>query len=214
MNLVLKNGLMLCLFAVVCTGLVSFTFIVTQPAIKAAELKKKYHVLHQVIPPESHDNALVESCIWVQDDHLLGSTEPHQAYVATLHGIPSGIAIETLAPNGYSGRIDLIVGIQLDGKISGVRILSHQETPGLGDKIEKRKSDWVDAFVATEVKGAKDPNWAVRKDGGHFDQFTGATITPRAVIAAVKRTALYFEANKALLFSQPYGCDGVQNEGS
>lgn len=209
MNPVAKNGLLLTCFAFACTALVSLTYIQTKPAIEQAELENKYAILTQVIPDHLHDNALVESCVLVQDDHLLSSREPQQAYVATLNGKPSAIAIETLAPNGYNGAIKLIVGFQVDGQITGVRTLSHQETPGLGDKIEKRKSDWVDTFVGAKVSGRKDPRWAVKKDGGQFDQFTGATITPRAYIAAIKRTALFYQGNKAMLFSKAYDCRGA-----
>lgn len=212
MNPVAKNGILLCGFASVCTGLVTLTFIKTKPTIEAAELKNRYATLSQVIPDELHDNSLVTSCIQVQDDHLLGSQEPHQAYVATLNNKPSAIAIETIAPNGYSGQIDLIVGIKLDGAVTGVRIVNHKETPGLGDKIEKRKSDWVDAFIGTQVRDPKDPVWAVKKDGGRFDQFTGATITPRAVVTAVKNTVLFYQANQSALFAQAYGCGETNDE--
>lgn len=212
MNPISKNGLLLALFGLVCTGIVTLTYVMTKPAIEAAELRNKYAVLNQIIPDELHDNALAEHCIQVQDDHLLGSREPHQAYLATLQGKPSAIAIETTAPNGYSGRIELVVGLNLEGVITGVRILSHKETPGLGDKIEKRKSDWVDSFIDQVVHSVKDKAWAVQKDGGRFDQFTGATITPRAVVAAVKRTALFYQANRAELFERFPACVGESNE--
>lgn len=199
MNSISRNGLMLALFALVCTGLVATTFVLTAEDIKQAELANKFKVLNQVIPDELHDNNLAEHCIWAQDDHLLGGSKPQQAYIATLNQQATAIAIETTAPNGYTGNIDIIVGINRQGEVLGVRVLQHKETPGLGDKIERRKSDWVDSFIGKTVAGRKDPNWAVRKDGGQFDQFTGATITPRAVVSAVKNAVLFYQANGDML---------------
>nr|WP_285817779.1 electron transport complex subunit RsxG [Echinimonas agarilytica] len=207
MNSIQKNGLLLLIFALACTGLVAITYVITKPKIDEEELLNKYKVLNQVIPPELHDNELVHHCINVQDDHLLGSRNRHHAYVATLNNAPSAIAIETTAPNGYTGRIELIVGIAIDGTVTGVRVLDHKETPGLGDKIDKRKSDWIDSFVGKSVDGNKDSKWGVRKDGGQFDQFTGATITPRAVVAAVKRTVLFYQANQDELMNRAADCE-------
>ena len=210
MNTISKNGLLLALFAVVCTGMVTLTYVLTAPAIKSAEIQNKFAVLTQVIPSSLHDNALVESCIELENVPSLGSQEVLQAYLGTMNGQPSAIAIETVAPNGYNGAIKLLVGFDLNQVITGVRVLHHQETPGLGDKVEKRKSDWIDGFTGAQVQHDPDTRWAVKKEGGQFDQFTGATITPRAVISAIKRTALFVQSNKDQLFSMPITCNPNQ----
>ncbi|MBW8190701.1 electron transport complex subunit RsxG [Neiella marina] len=206
-NTIGKNGLVLALFALVCTGLVAATFVITAPDIKQAELDNKFKVLNQVIPHQLHDNNLAEHCFMVQDDHLLGGIAPQQAYLATLGDEATAVAIETTAPNGYTGNIDLIVGLNTQGEILGVRVLQHKETPGLGDKIERRKSDWIDSFMGKTVTDRKDPAWAVHKDGGQFDQFTGATITPRAVVSAVKNAVLFYQANADMLLSADANCE-------
>lgn len=111
-------------------------------------------------------------------------------YTATLKGEHAGYALETVAPDGYSGAIRMVVGTDAKGAVSAVRVLSHKETPGLGDKIELKKSNWIDSFVGRVLNADNDASWAVKKDGGEFDAFTGATITPRAVVKAVKNLLL------------------------
>ena len=108
--------------------------------------------------------------------------------------------------DGYNGNIELIVAINIDNSISGVRVLKHQETPGLGDKVELRKSDWIYSFNGKKLLSEQDSRWQVSKDGGMFDQFTGATITPRAVVKAVKNTLLFFTENKNTLLTLPNSC--------
>ena len=114
---------------------------------------------------------------------------------------------QPLAPDGYNGKIQLVVGLAGEGTVSGVRVLEHKETPGLGDKIELRISDWILGFNSLTLNSENITNWAVKKDGGQFDQFTGATITPRAVVKAVKRSVEYYQANKAAIFAAPNECD-------
>ena len=131
------------------------------------------------------------------------------AYIATSAGKPVAIAIEAIAPDGYNGNIKLIVGISTKGEVLGVRPFSSpQETPGLGDKIDLRKSNWVSQFVGKVLGSADDKQWLVKKDGGDFDQFTGATITPRAYVKAVKNAVWYFNNNQAQIFSLPLNCRG------
>ena len=202
-----KNGWLLMLFGIASTGLVSVTHQLTKGHIAYAAELNQQRILNQVVPEQSHDNDLFASCIQVKSEQYLGNDEVHRAFVAKLGEQPTGIAIETTAPNGYAGSIELIVGIQLNGEVTGVQVLSHQETPGLGDKIERRKSSWVDSFIGKVLEDEKDPSWAVQKDGGQFDQFTGATITPRAVVGAVKNTLIFYDRNKDLLFNQAEPCE-------
>lgn len=206
-NPMIKNGFLLALFALICTGLVAVVNQQTFDQIKQQEQQELMRVLHQLIPDEIHDNELTAHCTLLQNKEALGTDEPMPAYIATAAGKPVAIAIEAIAPDGYSGNIKLIVGINTQGEVLGVRTLSHQETPGLGDKIELRKSDWVTQFVGKVLGSEDDKQWLVKKDGGDFDQFTGATITPRAYVKAVKRALWYFNQNQTQIFSQPLNCE-------
>lgn len=207
----LKNGLLLGLFALLCTGLVAGVNQLTFAKIKQQEQIELSRVLHQIIPDEIHDNELTEHCITIQNSDYLGTDKPLPAYIATRNGDGVAIAIETVAPDGYNGNIKIIIGLNKAGEVLGIRTLSHQETPGLGDKIELRKSDWVTKFNGLSVSSEKDKRWHVKKDGGQIDQFTGATITPRAYVKAVKLATLYFNEHKQALLSAPASCE-VDNE--
>lgn len=205
-NAMKKNGGLLAIFALLATTLVSVTNLLTEDRIQEQQQKELLKVLNQVIPADSHDNELYKSCTLITNEQYLGTPTPMPAYVAEKAGQKTGIAIEAVAPDGYSGAIKLVVGLNIDGKVTGVRVLNHNETPGLGDKIDTRISNWINSFTGKKVNGEKDTRWAVRKDGGEFDQFTGATITPRAVVGAVKRVSLYYQQNKQHIFDQPLNC--------
>ena len=129
----------------------------------------------------------------------LGHRSPQSAYLALKGGEPSALILPVTAPDGYSGAIHLLVGIFADGRLAGVRVLSHKETPGLGDKIELAKSDWVRSFEGKSLSDPGEDRWAVKKDRGDFDQFAGATITPRAVVKAVHGALRYFDTHRAQL---------------
>lgn len=207
-NPMIKNGLLLGLFALVCTGLVALVNQQTFDKIKQQEQQELARILHQIIPDALHDNQLTEQCTLLQDKDALGTDSPMPAYIATFAGKPVAIAMEAIAPDGYNGNIKLIIGISQQGEVLGVRTLTHQETPGLGDKIDLRKSNWVESFLGKSLTSADDKRWQVKKDGGDFDQFTGATITPRAYVKAVKRALWYFSENQADIFNQPRQCEG------
>ncbi|MGF1700585.1 electron transport complex subunit RsxG [Photobacterium makurazakiensis] len=207
-NAMKKNGGILAIFALLSTTLVSVTHLLTAGKIEEQQQKELLKVLNQVISPDSHDNELYKSCTLITNEQYLGTPAPMPAYIAEKEGKKTGVAIEAVAPDGYSGAIKLIVGLNIDGVVTGVRILNHSETPGLGDKIETRISDWIYSFNGKKLTGEKDPRWAVRKDGGEFDQFTGATITPRAVVGAVKNVSLYYQQHQQSLFKQPLNCQG------
>lgn len=203
-KIITKNAKLLALFAIACTALVAVVNLLTQDKIIQQERQQLILTLNDLIPPASHDNAISQECIAVKDE-LLGKF-PQKAYLAKLGEQPVAAAITTIAPDGYNGNIELLVAINLDGSVSGVRTLKHKETPGLGDKIELRKSSWILNFNNKKIIGENDNRWAVAKDGGMFDQFTGATITPRAVVNAVKRTVSYFNQHKEQLFQQTPSC--------
>ncbi|MGF1908085.1 electron transport complex subunit RsxG [Vibrio kasasachensis] len=207
LNAIRKNGVVLAIFACASTGLVALTQYLTKDQIKQQEQAQLLSVLNQVIPQDLHDNLLYQACTLVQDA-ALGTKEPMPAYIATLQGQPSAIALEAIAPDGYNGAIKIIVAVKQDGTITGTRVLSHQETPGLGDKIDLRVSDWILEFAGKQATPKNESSWHVRKDGGQFDQFTGATITPRAVVKSVKRTVDYINQNREQLLAQPRDCGG------
>ncbi|CAH6803292.1 electron transport complex protein RnfG [Vibrio crassostreae] len=207
LNAIKKNGLVLAIFACASTGLVAVTHYLTKDQIKQQEQAQLLSVLNQVIPHDLHDNELFSSCTLVQAEEL-GTEQAMPAYIAKINGEPSAIAIEAIAPDGYNGAIKVIVGMKIDGTILGTRVLSHQETPGLGDKIDLRVSDWILSFAGKQVTDSNLDRWKVRKDGGDFDQFTGATITPRAVVKSVKQAVQYVNQNNQALLAQPLNCGG------
>ncbi|MFQ6371011.1 electron transport complex subunit RsxG [Shewanella sp. YIC-542] len=208
-NTMLKNGLLLGLFALICTLLVAAVNGLTQDTIAEQQRLQLMKVLHQIIPDALHDNELAQTCIQLQAADL-GTAAPLPAYVALKNQRPVALAMEVIAPDGYNGAIKLIVGVRNDGTVLGVQTLSHQETPGLGDKIDGRKSDWVNRFSGKFFNPEDDKSWFVKKDGGEIDQFTGATITPRAYSKALRTALHYFMAHQAEIYQQPLNCEAQQ----
>lgn len=208
-----KNSQILAIFAIVCTAIVGLVNELTKDRIKAQAQLQLLNTLHSIIEPSRYNNDITQDCVSFSSPLLGGSknnsikNQANQtAYIARNGSKPIAIAMTSTAPDGYNGNIEFIVAINMDNSISGVRVLKHQETPGLGDKVELRKSDWITSFNGKKLLSAKDSRWAVTKDGGMFDQFTGATITPRAVVKAVKKTLLYFQDNKHSLLARPNSC--------
>jgi len=200
-----KNSLILALFAISCTAAVAIVQLLTADRIEQQAQQKLIRQLNQVIQKDNHDNEMFLDCIVAPEDNnsdLLIDV----IYRARLNNAPTAAAIKTVAPDGYSGNIELLIAINTDGSVSGVRTLMHKETPGLGDKIERRKSAWIDSFSGKKLLDDNDSRWAVIKDGGMFDQFTGATITPRAVVKTVRKTIEYFESNQERIFSTASNC--------
>ena len=199
-----KNAMLLALFAVVATTVVGVISLLTQPRIERQEQAQLLNTLASIINPDIHNNDLYQDCHLLNDPVF--STKQQTFYIAKQNDIPVAIAITTSAPDGYNGNIDLIVAMDMQGQVTGVRTLKHQETPGLGDKIELRKDNWILSFAGKYVEGEKDMRWGVRKDGGVFDQFTGATITPRAVVNTVKRTVLYVNKHRDEILTNNQSC--------
>ncbi|WP_339722987.1 electron transport complex subunit RsxG [uncultured Paraglaciecola sp.] len=207
-----KNGVILAIFALFTTGLIALTYFGTKDQIALQQQQKLLSILNAVIDKSSYDNAIQLDCALVTSPEYLGSDAPQHIYRATKLGQGVAAAIETTAPDGYSGQIHLVVGVTLSesgsAKVTGVRVLEHKETPGLGDKIDLRISNWVIDFDNQIFSADIATNWAVKKDGGKFDQFTGATITPRAVVRAVKLSAEYYLANQGSIFNAENACTG------
>lgn len=208
---IIKNGLVLSAFALVTTALISLTYRGTSETIAGQQQQKLMSILNAIIDQSTYDNSIHQDCVLVQNSELLGSTEPQRAYLARFEGQPVAAAIETIAPDGYSGKIELVVGVKGQGEVTGVRVLNHKETPGLGDKIDLRISDWILSFDGQVLNNESERSWAVQKDGGKFDQFTGATITPRAVVNAVKNTVTYYQQHGAGMFQLDNQCEPEDN---
>jgi len=198
---ILLSGFFLFLFAVVSTGFVAVTEHNTRQAIAENERRVLLRNLHALLPAGRLDNDIVNDTLLITASPLLGTENGSPVYRARLRGDPVAVVFNSIAPNGYSGKIYLLVGVYFDGSIAGVRAIKHAETPGLGDALEIQKSPWVLDFDTKSLDNPSQGHWSVKRDGGVFDQFTGATITPRAVIQAVKNTLLYYEKNADTLFN-------------
>ncbi|EJO93065.1 RnfABCDGE type electron transport complex subunit G [Ectopseudomonas mendocina DLHK] len=194
----LKNALVLGLFAIGTVGSVALLQQGTATRIAAAEREAQVRALAEILPAGSYDNHLLDNRIELNAPEL-GHRSPQSAYLALKGEQPSALILPVTAPDGYSGAIHLLVGIFADGRLAGVRVLGHKETPGLGDKIELAKSDWVRSFEGKSLNNPGEDGWAVKKDRGDFDQFAGATITPRAVVKAVHGALRYFDKHRAQL---------------
>ncbi|MDX2366822.1 MAG: electron transport complex subunit RsxG [Colwellia sp.] len=200
---------MLAIFAIICTAIIGLVNELTKDEIKAQEQLQLLSTLHSIIEPSRYNNDITQDCVSLSSTLLGNSTNDKKiqtAYIARQDNQAIAIAMTSTAPDGYNGNIELIIAINMDDSVSGVRVLKHQETPGLGDKVELRKSNWINSFTGNKLLSEKDSRWAVTKDNGMFDQFTGATITPRSVVKAVKKTLLYFKDNKHSLLTRPNIC--------
>ena len=199
-----RNSLLLGLFALVTAGLLAGTNESTKDRIQAAERKAAQKALLEIVPLDRHSNDLLVDTVAIPAEYweALGLDQGGDINIARDNGKAVAAIIPAVAPDGYSGEIKLIVGINQDGSVAGVRVLSHNETPGLGDKIDLKKSPWVLGFNGRSLKDPGPDAWQVKKDGGEFDQLTGATITPRAVVNQVRRALDYFEAQQSVIFAE------------
>lgn len=214
MNYMGKNGAILAGFALVTTGLIAVTFAGTKDRIQREQEKQLLSVLNELVPESSHTNELNLDCIIVNAPEQLGTTQDKRIFRARNGSENVAAVIETSAPNGYSGEIKMVVAVSLNGTSIGTRVVEHKETPGLGDKVDLRVSDWILSFANVPFSGKDDKRWQVKKDGGQFDQFTGATITPRAVVQAVKSTLVYYNANRDMIFNTASNCASTDIDGS
>ena len=192
----LRGALLLVIAAFAGGGLVVTVHEATAERIKANERLALLRNIDALVPPDSRDNDPLQDSIQVLEPNLLGSDTPLTVYRARRENQPVAAILEAVAPDGYSGDIRLLIAIFSNGQLAGVRVLKHRETPGLGDKIEIEKSRWVLDFNGKSLTDPRKSRWKVRKDGGDFDQFTGATITPRAIVGAVARTLEFFEQDR------------------
>ncbi len=191
----------LLMFSLVAVGLLSLIHQFAAPRIAAAEAAQQLKVLQQILPAASHDNNLLEDTLTLELPAAISAPGADTIWVARRQGRPVAMILPVLSREGYSGDIHLLVGIQRDGRLAGVRVSNHRETPGLGDAIEAGKSDWIRQFDGTSLSAPDKAAWKVRKDGGAFDQLTGATITPRAVVVAVRGALEFHTAHHAELYA-------------
>jgi electron transport complex protein RnfG len=200
----LRSGVQLALAAAVATGLLAGTHWLTRERITRAEHRLQMDALAIVIPAHRYDNDLVADTITVDAGPWLGQPLA-KVRRARLGGRDAALVLDVVAPDGYAGAIGLLVAVDREGRVLGVRVTQHGETPGLGDDIEARRSDWITRFGGRALGDPEGSRWAVRKDGGDFDQFAGATVTPRAVVAAVKRALELIARHGDELYAAPAG---------
>jgi Na+-translocating ferredoxin:NAD+ oxidoreductase subunit G len=202
LKIMLHTSLALLIAAILGSGLVAFSYQLTFEQIKRNEREALIKSLSTLVDSEMYDNDLVNDITYVQHKELLGSDNPIIIYRARLAQHPTAAILSPVAPDGYNGKIHLLVGVDYQGKLLGVRVISHQETPGLGDMIDARRSNWILSFNGLSLNNLARTAWNVKRDGGIFDQFSGATITPRAVIRAVHNALVFYEEHKTIIFAQ------------
>jgi electron transport complex protein RnfG len=188
------HALILAFFSTLFGALLAFTDVFTDEPIKQRRIEDLQNSLVQVLPPSIYDNNPALDVMTVPSEE----GKDVKIYRATKGGQVTGVAYETVG-HGYAGEVRLIMGVDPEGKLLGVRATLHKETPGLGDKIEPKKTPWILQFTGLSLGNPPIEKWKVKKDGGQFDQFSGATITPRAVVTAIRNGLEFFAANKPKL---------------
>ena len=206
----LRTAAIMVVFTLIFTSLMSLTYRMTRPAIEASELAERMRLINEVLPPERYDNALLEDYVTIGPAPELGLSRDSRVYRARLEDAPSALILEAVAPDGYGGRIELAVAVSLDGRISGVRVTAHSETPGLGDYIDPRKdrerdNPWILQFDEVSFAQVPAERWRVRRDGGAFDYRIGATISASAVTRATGRALEYAIRHRDALFDAETG---------
>jgi len=196
-----SSAITLGVFALITTGMVAGFHALTDQRILQSQQQSLTESLNALVPSSQYNNDLLHDTLSIQENDLLHLSEPEIAYRARKNGLPVAVIFPVIAPDGYSGKIRLLVAIYANGELAGVRVLAHKETPGLGDAIEIEKSSWLLSFNQKSLLSPTDDGWHVKKDNGVFDQFTGATITPRAVVKAIHNALLYYQAHQQALFA-------------
>lgn len=199
---VAKSGLTLAGIAAICTALVATTYQGTKARIAANEQAWLEQSLEPALSGIFFEGSVTESKLVIPAPHELPGRDDVIIYRVYAEAQPVAALFAVTAPDGYAGPIRILLGVNYEGIVTGIRILEHRETPGLGDKIESSRSDWVLQFDGHSLENPDLKGWAVKRDGGQFDQLTGASVTPRAVIGAMRETLLYFHAHRDEIFSQ------------
>ena len=205
-GMAVRTAATLFVFVIIFTGLLSADYLWTKPAIEASATEEKMKLVNEVLPSSEYDNALLEVVITLPATKELGLDDPSTVYRARKAGQPSALVFEAVAPDGYAGKIKLVLAVRNDGQVAGVRVTQHKETPGLGDYVEPKKDKnkarpWITQFSGMSLAQVTDKDWKVKKDGGRIDYYAGATVTPRAVSKAVLKAVKWAEANRDQLFA-------------
>ena len=202
-----RTAATLFVFVIIFTGLLSGAYLWTKPAIEASAAEEKMKLVDEVLPRSEYDNALLEDTVSLPATAELGLSDTTLLYRARKSGQPVALIFEAIAPDGYAGKIRLIIALRANGEVAGVRVTQHKETPGLGDYIELKKDKnkarpWITQFTGMSLAQVTDKEWKVKKDGGRLDYYAGATVTPRAVSKAVFKGVKWADANRDRLFAE------------
>jgi len=190
------GGAFLVVIAIAAAALLSWTNDLTRQRIADNELAQRLAALRAVLPATDYDNEPHLDVVYVTSPELLGDSKPLPVYRARRNGEVVAAVLTAIAPNGYTGAIHLLVGIGADVSVIAVRVTAHTETPGLGDRIEVARSDWIDRFSGMQATDPLSSTWVLDKDGGDFDHITGATVTSHAVVSAVRNAVIYFDSHR------------------
>ena len=206
-GMALRTAAILFVFVVLFTGLLSAAYLWTKPAIEASAAEEKMKLVDEVLPRAEYDNALLSDTLTLPPTPQLGLDEPSTLYRARKGGKPVALVFEAVAPDGYAGKIRLLIALRADGTVAGVRVTQHKETPGLGDYIEVRKDKnrarpWITQFAGMALAQVADSEWKLKKDGGRIDYYAGATVTPRAVSKAIVKAVKWATAHRDQIFSE------------
>lgn len=205
-----SSATVLVLFTLAFTGLMAATYKATKPLLDASAQAEKLKLINEVLPPASYDNDLLADAVLLPPLKELGLDEASKAYRARKGGQPVAVVVEAAAPDGYAGRIGLVLAVDAEGRLTAVRVTSYKETPGLGDYIDPKKdknkaSPWVGQFNGQGYDLALGGRWKVKKDGGEFAYRTGATISARAVTNASGKAVAWSAERRDKLFALPVG---------
>ena len=206
-QMAVRTAVILFLFVVVFTGLLAGAYLQTKPAVEASAAAEKMKLVNEVLPAASYDNDLLNDTLTLAAEPSLGQENPSVIYRARKNGKPVALVMEAIAPNGYAGKIRLLVAVGVDKKLIGVRAIEHKETPGLGDYLDPKKdkdkaNPWIKQFTELAYADFGERDWRVKKDGGRFDFHAGATVTPRAVLGAVRKAVQFADAEQTRLFEK------------
>lgn len=206
----LRTAGILVVFTLAFTAVMSATYNATRPAIEASAQQEKMRLINAVLAPGSYDNVLLDDFVDVGPTPQLGLDTGGRIYRARRAGAPAALVLEAVAPDGYAGRIQLVIAVSAEGRLAGVRATAHRETPGLGDYIDPAKDrnkahPWIGQFAGVSLDDVAPAQWKVRRDGGHFAYRIGATISARAITHATGRALDYAVANREALFTAQSG---------
>jgi len=206
-GMAIRTAAILFVFVIAFTGLLSAAYQWTKPAIEASAAEEKMKLVDDVLPRAEYDNALLNDTLTLPPTPQLGLDEPSTLYRARMGGKPVALVFEAVAPDGYAGKVRLLIALRADGTLAGVRVTQHKETPGLGDYVDPKKDKnksrpWITQFTGMSLATVANSCWKVKKDGGNIDYYAGATVTPRAVSKAVLKAVQWAEANRTRLIAE------------